>query len=82
MKLRLIGHDDRYPVEQLQMQLFPNEPSEFTDAPFAGDGAVSALHTGGTWLTAVTAITLRGKTARAAKRLRADAESVRLRRRR
>ncbi|MBQ7566656.1 MAG: coproporphyrinogen dehydrogenase HemZ [Oscillospiraceae bacterium] len=81
MKLRLIGHSDRYPVEQLQMQLFPNEPSEFTQTPFSGDGAVSALHAGGTWLTATATITLHGKTARAAKRLRADAESVRLRRR-
>ena len=72
MKLTLIGHDDRYAVEQLQMALFGTED----------DGeAVSALHRGKTWLTATAKITLNGKTATAVKRLKADAESVRLRRR-
>ncbi|MBE6957682.1 MAG: coproporphyrinogen dehydrogenase HemZ [Ruminococcaceae bacterium] len=72
MKLTLIGHEDRYAVEQLQMALFSTE----------SDGeAVSSLHRGRTWLTATAKITLNGKTATAAKRLKADAESVRLRRR-
>ena len=72
MKLTLTGHEDRYAVEQLQMALFP----EGTD----GD-AVSSLHRGSTWLTATTKITINGKTASAARRLKAAEESVRLRRR-
>lgn len=69
MKLYLRGHEDRYAVEQLQLALFPEEPMEPTDAPFSGDGAVSALHVGKTWLTATAKITLQGKTAKAARRL-------------
>ena len=72
MKLTLIGHDDRYAVEQLQMALFP-EGAE-------GD-AVSTLHRGETWLTATAKITLDGKTAAASRRIRAAEETVRLRRR-
>jgi len=72
MKLTLIGHDDRYAVEQLQMALFATRP----------DGeAVSALHRGKTWLTAVTTVTVDGKTTRSARRLRAADETVRARRR-
>ena len=59
MKLTLIGHDDRYAVEQLQMALFP----EGTDGE-----AVSALHRGNTWLTANAKITLGGKTGTATRR--------------
>ncbi len=71
MKLTLIGHEDRYAVEQLQMSLFD----------LTGEGeAVSALHRGKTWLTAVTKITVGGKTVTAQKRLKSDAETVRLRR--
>ena len=71
MNLTLIGHDDRYAVEQLQMALFP-----------AGSAveAVSKLSRGKIWLTAVTTITLDGKTVRAVRRIRAEDESVRLRR--
>ena len=72
MNLTLIGHDDRYAVEQLQMALFPNNP----------DGeAESALHRGGTYLTATAKITLDGRTATASRRLKASEETVRLRRR-
>ncbi len=71
MNLTLSGHDDRYAVEQLQMSLFP----EGTQGQ-----AVSALHRGKTWLTASTVITLDGKTVRSTRRIRADAETVRLRR--
>ena len=60
MKLTLLGHDDRYAVEQLQMALFP----EGTEGE-----AVSALHRGKTWLTAKTSITLNGRTVTATKRL-------------
>ena len=72
MKLTLCGHDDRYAVEQLQMALFP----ENTDGE-----AISSLHRSKIWLTAVTKITINGKTATASRRLKADAEEVRLRRR-
>ena len=71
MKLTLIGHDDRYAVEQLQMALFP----EGTEGE-----ATSTLHRGATWLTATTAITLDGHTVTATRRLKAADETVRLRR--
>ena len=72
MKLTLIGHDDRYAVEQLQMSLFP----EGTEGE-----AVSTLHRGQTWLTAAAKITIGEKTATASRRIRAAEETVRLRRR-
>lgn len=72
MDLTLIGHDDRYAVEQLQLSLFPQgQPGQ----------AVSTLHRGKTWLTASTQITLEGKTVRASRRIPAAEETVRLRRR-
>ena len=72
MNLTLIGHEDRYAVEQLQMALFPENPE---------GTAVSALSRGKTWLTATAKITLNGKTVSAARRLKANEETVRLRRR-
>ena len=71
MKLTLLGHDDRYAVEQLQMALFsPNEEGI----------AVSSLHRGSIWLTATAKITFNGKTAMARRRLKTEQETVRLRR--
>ena len=72
MNLTLIGHDDRYAVEQLLMALFPAGSS---------GAAVSTLHRGSTWLTAVTKITYEGRTVTASRRLKAGEETVRLRRR-
>ena len=72
MKLTLIGHEDLYAVEQLQLALFPDGTK--------GE-AVSALHRGKQWLTATTKITLDGKTATAQKRIKATDETVRGRRR-
>ena len=72
MNLTLLGHDDRYAVEQLQMALFPDNPE---------GTAESALHRGTTWLTATAKITLNGKTVTASRRLKAAEETVRLRRR-
>ena len=72
MKLTLLGHDDRYAVEQLQMALFP----EGADVE-----AVSTLHRGSTWLTATAKITRDGVTVSASRRLKAADETVRLRRR-
>ncbi|MDD5864726.1 MAG: coproporphyrinogen dehydrogenase HemZ [Firmicutes bacterium] len=71
MELTLIGHDDRYAVEQLQLSLFPDTQGQ----------AVSALHRGKTWLTATAHITVNGVTARASRRIKAADETVRLRRR-
>ena len=82
MKLYLKGHGERYPVEQLQMQLFPDEPSEFVTAPFGTcDGAVSALSEGKIWITASAAVTRSGRTSRAVRRVRRDRADVRLVRR-
>ena len=72
MKLTLIGHNDRYAVEQLQMALFP----EGTEGE-----AVSSLHRSGIWLTATAKITINGKTGSASRRIKAAEETVRLRRR-
>ena len=72
MNLTLLGHDDRYAVEQLQMSLFSTETE---------GSAVSRLCRGRTWLTAVTSITLGGKTVRGIRRMKAEEETVRLRRR-
>ncbi|MBQ7346278.1 MAG: coproporphyrinogen dehydrogenase HemZ [Oscillospiraceae bacterium] len=72
MNLTLLGHDDRYAVEQLQMSLFP----EGTQGE-----ATSSLHRGATWLTATAKITIDGHTATASRRLKASEETVRLRRR-
>ncbi len=71
MKLTLIGHEDRYAVEQLQMALFSTEE--------AGE-AISRLYRGKMWLTAVTEICREGKTTRGIRRLKASEETVRLRR--
>ncbi len=71
MNLTILGHDDQYPVEQLLMSLFgPDQPVE----------AVSRLHRGRVWLTAVTTLTKEGKSSRAVRRMKAAEESVRLRR--
>ena len=74
MELKLVGHEELYAVQQLQMSLFGTKVN--TDQGVA----VSKLCRGKTWLTAVTAITIDGKKTVAQKRLRADAESVRGRR--
>ena len=72
MKLTLVGHNDLYAVEQLQLSLFPEGVE--------GE-AVSTLHRGNTWLTASTKITAFGKTATASRRIKAADETVRARRR-
>ena len=72
MNLTLIGHEDRYAVEQLQLALFP----EGTDGE-----AVSSLHRSATWLTAITKITAGDRSVSGIRRLKASEESVRERRR-
>ena len=74
MKLLIKGHTEQYAVEQLQMSLFPAQTMD-------GRGeAVSALHRGKTWLTAVTDITIDGKKSRAIRRLKLAEETVSSRR--
>ena len=72
MKLYLCGHAERYAVEQLQLALFPDQTMEPVDGPFSGDGAVSTLSVGKHWMTAGAKITLHGKTAYAARRMKAE----------
>ncbi len=72
MKLTLLGHDDRYAVEQLQMALFSTT---------AEGEAVSALYRGKVYLTATAKIIWNGKTAFASRRLKCTDETVRQRRR-
>ena len=74
MKLLLQGHDDLYAVEQLQLALFPPESGE-------EDLAISSLHRGNTWISAITTITRGAKTTRAVRRFKAAEETVRDRRR-
>ena len=74
MKLTMIGHQDRYAVEQLQMALFPDQTLQ------SQGEAVSAIRRGKKWITAVTKITIDGCTTRAMCRLASEEETVRLRR--
>ena len=71
MKLNLVGHDDLYAVEQLQMSLFGNN---------AEGEAISRLSRSGTYCTASTTITYNGHTATACRRFKTGDETVRLRR--
>ncbi len=71
MELTLIGHDDRYAVEQLQMALFPEDTQ---------GQATSALRREDGLLTAHTQITIGEKTAEASRQMNAQEETVRLRR--
>ena len=76
MKLLLIGHEDRYAVEQLQLALFPLEPMEPMTAEFEGDGAVSRLIREGDSLIARTSICLDGVTRTAVVEMPACDETV------
>lgn len=83
MKLYLKGHNERYPVEQLQMQLFGDRTSVFSETPFpkGEDGAVSALSDGKIYRTATARITLDGRTAFAVRRIPLEQADVRMTRR-
>ncbi len=72
MKLELIGHTEEYAVSQLQMALFPS----VTEGQ-----AVSRLCRGEKWLTAVTEICVGDRKTRAVKKMLAEKEDVRMRRR-
>ena len=70
MNLTISGHDDRYAVEQLLMSLLGQQ--EITVS--------SRLSRGKVWLTAITEIEKDEKKSRSARRLKAEQETVRLRR--
>ena len=72
MNLTISGHEDRYAVEQLLMSLFSYQTEL---------NACSRLYRGRIWLTAVTEIQIGSQKTRAARRMKAAEESVRLRRR-
>ena len=71
LRPELRGHEDRYAVDQLCLALF--------DIDMEGQ-VISTLHRGKTWLSAVTTVTVGGKTSRGVRRLKAENETVRLRR--
>ncbi len=81
MKLYLKNHTERYPVEQLQLQLFAQEPSEFCTGPFTGDGTVSSLSRGKKYLTATAKVTYHGKTGYGSNRVLLTQADVRATRR-
>ena len=54
--------------------MYPEKPHECPPESREEDGAVSTLHRGKIWLTAVTEITRNGKTTRAARRLKVSEE--------
>ena len=81
MKLYLSGHEDRYALEQLQLCLFPDEPMEYCEMPFRGDGAISRLHRGSRFLTASATIIRNGERFTATRRLSLAKETYALRRR-
>ena len=64
MKLRLIGHTNRYAMEQISLVLFPEDRMELTDEAFSGDGVVSTLSEGRVWITATVKLTRQGATVR------------------
>ncbi len=70
--LTLVGHEDLYAVEQLCIALFGVD---------AKGKAVSRLFRGAVWLTAVTTVTINGKTTRGVRRLAVGQERVAMRRR-
>ncbi len=80
MKLRLIGHTNRYAMEQISLVLFPEEKIEYTEEPFTGDGALSTLSEGKVYLTATAAITRNGKTTRGMARCKKTEATEPLRR--
>ncbi len=81
MRLHLEGHGERYALEQLQMSLFPDEPMEFREAPFSGDGATSTLRRLGDVLEGEGRIRWRGRDVSGICRMAAPEEDVSSRRR-
>lgn len=83
MKLYLRGHNERYAVEQLQLQLFGDRPTEFTEtAPRIGeDSAISTLRDGAVYRSATARITLDGKSAYSMRRIPLAQADVRMTRR-
>ena len=95
MKLLLLGHEERYAVEQLQLALFPLEPMEPVEPAeagdgydprgffryFDGDGAVSDLSRVLDGLCAMTVIRIAGQQNAACVKIPIGEETVSSRRR-
>lgn len=80
MKLHLIGHTNRYAIEQISLALFPEDKIEYTQSPFVGDGIISTLTEGRTYLTATAKITRNGKVAHGTARCKISDATEPLRR--
>ncbi len=80
MKLRLIGHSNRYAIEQLSLILFPEEKPEYTEEAFDGDGIISTLSVGEFWITATAKITLSNVTSHGTARCKTPNATERLQR--
>ena len=78
MKLRLKGHSSRYAMEQISLVLFPEEKVEYTEDSFSGDGIVSTLREGATYLTATAKVTRNGVTFFGYARCRKEAATEQL----
>lgn len=81
MRLFLEGHGERYALEQLQMSLFPDEPMEYCESPFDGDGAVSILRRTGDTLEGTARIRWKGRETTGACDMPVSEETVPSRRR-
>ena len=68
MKLTLIGHDDRYAIEQSLLAFFPDERPVYEGDE--ANCAVSRLISAKVYTTATTTIVFRGKTGRGVSRVR------------
>ena len=80
MKIRLKGHSSRYAMEQITLVLFPEEKVEYTEEDFSGDGIISTLREGKTYLTATAKVTRNGVTFFGYARCKREAATEQLRR--
>jgi len=59
MRLRLVGHDYKYAVEQIMLSVFPDEKPQYAEAPFLGSGELfteSRLRFGSVYAQATTVL--------------------------
>ena len=75
MKLRLVGHDYKYAVEQIMLSLFPEQRPDYTSDTTIDQGNLSAesrLSTGAVYAQAVTIMHCGDKVSRGTARVRLD----------
>ena len=81
MKLKLVGHEYKYAVEQIMLALFPNERPCYTSDHLTGSGelyAESRLSIGSSFAQATTIMRCGDKVSRGIARVRADKLSEKL----